>query len=284
MTQIGFNLKVRVEREGPRRAVLEIAAKLAMQRALGEIGDMSRHPRDAEAFGRPRALDEVATAPPIGVGHDRLSVHLVKSDILRGMARRCRDRESGEDAIGIGRGPLQDLHAAHRTAGHAKQRVDAEMIDQERLRPHHVGDRHNRKIEAVGLACLRIDGRGARRAHASAKHIRANYEKAVRIERPARAHHGFPPTWSARDRVRVGDMLVAGQSVAKENGVGFRRVESAICLVGDGQRRQRGPRIHPQRGTGAQAQRQAIRRNGLRDRAVQKLSYVPQRYGLPDIQ
>ena len=175
------------------------------------------------------------------------------------MARRRRDRESGEDAIGIGRRPLQDLHAAHRTAGHAKQRVDAEMIDQERLRPHHVGDRHDRKIEAVGLACLRIDRRGARRAHASAKDIRANHEKPVRIERQARAHHGLPPAWSAGDRVRIGDVLVAGQSVAKENSVGFRRVESAIGLVGDGQRRQRGPRIHPQRGIGAQAQRQAIR-------------------------
>ena len=62
VTQVGFNLKIRVEGEGARRAVLEIASELAMQRALGEVGDVSRHARDAEALAGPRALDEIAPA------------------------------------------------------------------------------------------------------------------------------------------------------------------------------------------------------------------------------
>jgi hypothetical protein len=34
--------------------------------------------------------------------------------------------------------------------------------------------------------------------------------------------------------VPIGDVLVAGQSMTDKKSVGFRRVESAICLVGDG--------------------------------------------------
>ena len=193
MAQVGFHLKIRVEGEGARRAVLQIAPELAVQRALREIGYVRRHARDGEALAGPRALDQIAPAAPVGVRHDRLPADLVEGDVLRGMARRRRDRKSGEDAVGIGRRPLQHLHAAHRTAGHAKQRLDAEMIDQERLRAHHVGDGDDRKVEAVGLACFRIDGRGARRAHAAAKDIRTNNEKPVGVERPAWADHCLPP-------------------------------------------------------------------------------------------
>ena len=65
-------------------------------------------------------------------------------------------------------GPLQHLHAAHRTAGDREQRVDAEMIEQHRLRTHHVADGDDREIKAPGLAGLGI-GRGRpRRAHAAA--------------------------------------------------------------------------------------------------------------------
>src|SRR6185437_15114068 len=46
--------------------------------------------------------------------------------------------------IGIGRGPLQHLHAAHRAANHTEQLVDAQMLDQPLLRPHHVSDRDQR--------------------------------------------------------------------------------------------------------------------------------------------
>jgi hypothetical protein len=148
---------------------------------------------------------------------------------------------------------------------------------QKRLRPHHVGDRYDRKVQAVRTARLRIERGWTGRAHAAAENIRTNNEKPIRVERLARARHGLPPAWSAGDRVRIGDMLVAGQSVAKKNGVRFGGVESAIGLVGDGQRRQRRARIHAQGGIGAQAQGQAVRRNGLRDRAVQKRPDVSQR-------
>ena len=45
----------------------------------------------------------------------------------------------------------------------------------------------------------------------------------------------------------IGDMLVAGQCMADQNGIGFIGIERAIGLVSDGQRRQSDARIHHQR-------------------------------------
>ena len=119
----------------------------------------------------------------------------------------------------IARRPLQHLHAAHRAAGDREQRVDAEMVEQHRLRAHHVADGDDRKIEAPRLAGLRI-GRGRPgRAHAAADHVRADDEIALGVDRLAGADHGLPPARLAGDRMHVGDMLVAGQRVADQDGV-----------------------------------------------------------------
>ena len=100
----------------------------------------------------PRAVVEVAAAAPVGIGHDGLAADLVEGDVLRRMPGRRGDRHGGEDALRIERRPLQHLHAAHRAAGDAEQRVDAEMVDQHGLRPHHVADGDDRQIEPVGPA------------------------------------------------------------------------------------------------------------------------------------
>ena len=46
----------------------------------------------------------------------------------------------------------QSLHAAHGAARHRQQTLDAEMIDQHLLQPHHVGDGDDGKAHGVGLA------------------------------------------------------------------------------------------------------------------------------------
>ena len=140
-------------------------------------------------------------------------------------------------ALRIARGPLQHLHAAHRAAGDREQRVDAEMVEQHRLRAHHVADGDDGKFEAPGLAGPGI-GRGrAGRAHAAAEHVRADDEIAVGVDRLAGADHGLPPAGLAGDRMHVGDMLVAGERVADQDGVAALGVERAVGLVGDLERR-----------------------------------------------
>ena len=137
----------------------------------------------------------------------------------------------------IARRPLQHLHAAHRAAGDREQRVDAEMVEQHRLRAHHVADGDDREIEAPGLAGRRI-GRGRPGgAHAGADHVRADDEIALGVDRPAGADHGLPPARLAGDRMDVGDVLVAGQRVADQHRVAALGIERAVGLVGDLERR-----------------------------------------------
>jgi hypothetical protein len=82
---------------------------------------------------------------------------------------------------------------------HAEQRLDAEMVEQHRLRAHHVADGDHRQVEAVGRAGRRI-GRGrAGRAHAAADDVGADDEVAVGVDRLAGADHrlhqpGLPVT------------------------------------------------------------------------------------------
>ena len=112
------------------------------------------------------------------------------------------------------------------------------MIDQHRLRAHHVADGDDRQVEPVGLAGGRI-GRGrAGRAEAAADDVGADDEEAVGVDDLAWADQHLPPAGLAGHRVGAGDVLVAGQRMADEDGVGPRRVQLAIGLVGDLERRE----------------------------------------------
>jgi hypothetical protein len=233
VAQIAFDLEVRVEREGRQVAILHAAAELAMQRRVGEIGDVPGHPRDGETAMRERALFEIAPAAPVGIGHHGLPSEFMERDVLRRVARRARDRQCREHALRIGRSPLQHLHAAHRAADDAEQCFDAQAIEQHGLRADHVGNCDDRKIQSPHLARRRI-GRGrAGRSHATADHVRADDEIVLRIERAAGADHGLPPARFAGHRVDVGDMLVACQRMADQDCVGALGIELAIGLIGD---------------------------------------------------
>ena len=175
------------------------------------------------------------------------------------MPRAARHRQRREHPLRIGRGPLQRLHAAHRAADHAEQRVDAEPVDQHGLRAHHVGNGDDRKIQPPQFAGGGI-GRGRPgRAHAAADHVRADDEIAVGIERAAGTDHGFPPARLAGHRMDVGDMLIAGQRMADQDGVGALGIELAIGLIGDLERREIDAAIELQRLVGAELRHQRSR-------------------------
>jgi hypothetical protein len=150
-----------------------------------------------------------------------------------------RDRQRREHALGVARGPLQHLHAAHRAARDREQRLDAEPVEQHGLGPHHVANGDDGKIEPEHFAGLRI-GRGrSGRAHAGAHHVRADDEIALRVDRFARPDHALPPARLPGDGVHVGDVLVAGERMADQHRVGAIGIERPIGLIRDLERRER---------------------------------------------
>ena len=189
MAQIGLDLEIGVEAEGERFAVLQRAAEFAVQRLVGQIGDMGGHAGNGEALMRVLAGVQIAAAAPVRIGHDRLAANFVESDVLRGMARAGGDRDCREQTLRKARRPLQHLHAAHGTADRGKKRLDAEMVEQHGLGAHHVADGDDRQVERIRLGRLRIDRRRAGRAHAAAKHIGADDKIAVGVDRPAGPDH-----------------------------------------------------------------------------------------------
>ncbi len=60
-------------------------------------------------------------------------------------------------------------------------------------------------------------------------------KKPVGIHRLAGPDHRGPPAWLAGQRMRLRDVLVAGQGVADENGVAAIGIERAVAAVGDGE-------------------------------------------------
>ncbi len=247
IAQVALDLEIRVERKRRQFAVLHPPPELAVQRGVGEIGDMSRHPGHREPAMRMSTPLEVAPVMPIRIGHHRLPAEFVKRDVLRGVPRAAGDRHHREHAVRISRGPLQRLHASHRAADDAQQRFDAETIEQHRLRPHHVRYRDDRKIQSPHLAGGGI-GRGRTgRAHAAADHIRADDEVSVGIERPASTDHDFPPAGFTGQWMQVGDVLIQRQRMADHDRVGAFGVELAVGLVGDLERRQIDAAIELQR-------------------------------------
>ena len=247
MAQIALHLKIGIEAEGDLVAILEIAAELVVQRIVGHVGDVRGHARHGEPFARAPALVEIAALAPVGIGHHRLAADLVKGDVLRGVARGAGDRHRREHAVLIGCRPFQHLHAAHRAAEHREHVGNAEMIEQAGLRPHHVGDGDDGKVEPVRAPGGGIDGARPGRAHAPADDIGAQHEIAIGVDRLAGPDHGVPPAGLAGDGMDVGDVLIAGQRMAHQHEVGLGGIEFAIGLIGDGKRRKLGPAIERQR-------------------------------------
>ena len=175
---------------------------------------------------------------PVGIGHDRLAADFVEGDVLGAVPRGASDRHHRPHTSGIGCCPLQHLHAAHRAADHGQQPVNAQMLDQPLLGPHHVADGDQREVGAPGLAGLGIDLGRAGGAHAAAQHIGADDKEAVGVYRLAGSDHADPPAGLAGHRMVRCHELVAGQGMADQDRVALGRIQGAIGHIGDGERRQ----------------------------------------------
>ena len=221
------------------------------------------HARHGQPLLRVAARFEIAAAAPVGIGHHRLSPDLMEGDVLRGMAIAGGDCDRRKHAFGVARRPLQCLHAAHRAANHREQLVDAERRDQHRLRPDHIGNGDHRQIQAIRLPAIRIGAGRPGRAKATAQHVGTDDEETVGIDRLAGTDHQRPPAGLAGHRIGAGNMLVAGQRVANQDGVGMVGVEFAIGLVGNLPGRDRRAGVEGKRRVRAETHDEARRIVGL---------------------
>ena len=121
------------------------------------------------------------------------------------------------------------------------------MVEQPLLGADHVAHGDYRKRQCPRLAGRGIDVLRTGRPHAAAEHVGADNEIPVRVEHQAAADHRFPPARLVGDRMGVGDILVAGQRVADQDGVRAIRVEFAVGLIRDRKRAEIDPAVEPQR-------------------------------------
>ena len=86
VAQIALDLEVGVEAEALGRQVLQVAAELALQRLLGQVGDVRGHARDGEAVARLRAELQIAAL--------RASPDRPSPPAARPRGRRCSARSA----------------------------------------------------------------------------------------------------------------------------------------------------------------------------------------------
>ena len=192
---------------------------------------MADHAGDAQAaFGHHAVLVEVA-AMEIGVGDDGAAGHFVEGDVLGGEVGRAGNDHRVAQPIRVLQRPAQRLHAAQAAAHHGRQRLDAQAVEQQRLRVDPVFHRDHRKVSTIDLAigAIRIGVHRASRAKARAQVVDADNKKAVGVERLARPDHAVPPALGlGLPLVDAGHMVRGVQGVAHQHRVGALGVEVAV--------------------------------------------------------
>ena len=137
-------------------------------------------------------------------------------------------------------GPEQRLHAALGAADDGAKAADAEMGDEASLGPDDVAEGDLGEIPPVGSP-----GRGIRReraggAAAPPQGVHADDEEPVRVDHPARADEGVPPSrLGVGGIVAPGDMMVAAEGVRDQDGVGGIRGQATVGLIPQLKARQR---------------------------------------------
>lgn len=126
----------------------------------------------------------------------------------------------------------QALHRTHRRTNAGVQLVNAEVVQQAKLRANHVEYGDDGKAGRVWLLSARLDGGRARRAVAPSEDIRADDEELVRVQREPGSNELLPP---ALGLVQLGGGGVRGrgETGVQEDDVVPRGRERAPSLVGD---------------------------------------------------
>ena len=107
------------------------------------------------------------------------------------------------------RSPGQRLHSAHRSANHASEPFDPQMVEQDRLRAHHVGNGDNREFHTIGSVGAGVETGRPGTAHTAAQYIDADDAVTRRINGFAFAHQPQPPAGLSGYRMCGGEILIA---------------------------------------------------------------------------
>jgi hypothetical protein len=100
-------------------------------------------------------------AVEVGVGDDGPARHLVEGDVLRREVRRRGDGRAVAYTLGVAQRPRQRLHAPQAAADHGGELLDAQPVEQPRLRVDPVLHRHHGEVRAPGTAGGRVQVRRA---------------------------------------------------------------------------------------------------------------------------
>ena len=82
MTQVTFDLEIRIEPVTDGVAFLQPPTKFPMQGGLGKVGYMGSHTGNRQSAMGTFVMGMIIPRTPIGIGHDRLPANLVESDVL----------------------------------------------------------------------------------------------------------------------------------------------------------------------------------------------------------
>jgi hypothetical protein len=235
VAQVALDLELDVLRRVAQRGGLPVAPELRLHRIVRQVGDVADHPRHPQAPFRDHAVLVEVAAVEVGVGDDRAPRDLVERDVLGRQIRRSRDRDAVAQPGRVAQRPGQRLHPAEAAAEHRGELVDAERIDQARLRVDPVLDRDDRKVRAVASpAGSRIGVRVHRpgRAEARSQVVDADHEEAPGVERLARTDQVVPPAFALRiAAIGAGRMMARVQRVADQHRIAAIGGERAVGFV-----------------------------------------------------
>ena len=172
------------------------ATKALLPLGAGAVRDRRNLPRKLHAFVRLHLVRTVVKATiPVLVGHQHTSLCVPQRNARRRTACTSTYANDAANALAEEMGGRNAQHAAQTRADARIQRVDAEVVQQLKLRADHV------KNTQHGEACRirrtvrieRVRARRTRAAIARAQHVCAHDEELVGVECLAWPNKVFPP-------------------------------------------------------------------------------------------
>ncbi len=231
VAQIALDLEVHAKAVA-QSAIAQRTAEFGGHGVVAEIGDVPDHARHRQTLLGHDAVGVVVAAVKVGVGDDGAARHLVEGDVLRRKTGRCGDSRAVGHAAWMAQRPAQRLHAAQAAADDRSQALDAQPVEQPRLRIDPIFDRHHGETAAPRLASGGVEAHRAGGAEARTGIVGAQDEKALGVERFAGADQVVPPAYALGVAcMRAGGVMAGVERMTHQHGVAALGVERAVGFI-----------------------------------------------------